>query len=192
VRRFIDTEQLADEVLQRSGAPRLSNAIAIDVEAILREYCKFDVAHVPDLELDKRRLLGAYISAYGLVMVEANMIDARKRFTMAHELGHVQMEFRFRGDLSLFQGDEPTFFRCDENDVLERPAGVIAPAKRPLNETLANKFAAHVLMPKGLVIETWRRTHDERACASALGVSREALGIRLQSLGMRPSPEEGL
>jgi hypothetical protein len=51
-------------------------------------------------------------------------------------------------------------------------------------ELIANEFAAHVLMPKRLVIRSWLQTQDLGLTASLFNVSREAMQTRLSRLGL--------
>jgi Zn-dependent peptidase ImmA (M78 family) len=113
------------------------------------------------------------------VMVKENCIEVRKRFSIAHELGHAQLEHSFGDAATLFQTEHPVFFRCEDKDI----DSDAAKSKRPLSEVLANKFAAYVLMPPNLVREVWRKYQNVHECADALQVSIQALNIRLSELG---------
>ncbi len=60
----------------------------------------------------------------------------------------------------------------------ERRAGL-----RRKREIRANKFAAHLLMPEGLVREVWREQHgNAERVSDALMMSNEALEYRLKDL----------
>ena len=162
----------------------MPNGMAVDVEAILLCYCMFDVAQIPRLMLGGIRLSGAYAPAQRIIMVEATESLGRQRFSMAHELGHAEIQFRsLASGLSLFDAGAPaTVYRCASEDVNDRSP---EKAAKDLNETLANMFAARLLMPGGLVREAWRKSHSLKECAELLDVSREALGYRLDALGLR-------
>jgi Zn-dependent peptidase ImmA (M78 family) len=57
---------------------------------------------------------------------------------------------------------------------------------RRKKEIRANKFAAHLLMPDGLVREVWRLEHGNAdRVATTLGVSKETLGYRLEDLNLK-------
>ena len=91
----------------------------------------------------------------------------RKRFTVAHEIGH----FVRRSDDS--------FEYVDRRDTLSTTG-------TDPDEVYANAFAANLLMPESEV----KRLHRERATdlemALRFGVSREAMNIRLNFLGITP------
>jgi Zn-dependent peptidase ImmA (M78 family) len=179
---YIDVETLANAVLERSGSPRLENGVAIDVESILREYRGFDVAEIEGLVLRGQPLLGAFVPAYALVMVEANCLSTRKRFSMAHELGHAEIEHPSAGQSErLFaQVDEAIYFRCDATAILndQQPAQ----RQRSLPGVLANKFAAALLMPARLVLDIWKSRQDVEYCAELLNVSLAAMSFRIAVL----------
>lgn len=90
----------------------------------------------------------------------------RKRFTVAHELGH------------FVQKSEDTFEYVDRRDTLSSMG--VSP-----DEMYANAFAANLLMPED---EIKRLIKEEKTSdlemAMRFGVSREAMKIRLSSLGL--------
>jgi Zn-dependent peptidase ImmA (M78 family) len=178
-RGFVDVDKLADNILSKSGTPRRPNGFAVDVEGILTMYCHFDVAHIPRLSLGGVSLSGAIVPERMVVLVEATEPDRRKRFTMAHELGHAEIDYHsMAGGPGLFEPSGIRSYRCLPTDVQDLNPDNTA-ARR---EMLANKFAACILMPRGLARSLWRETHDVTKCADLLEVSREAAGYRLNEL----------
>lgn len=178
----------ADEVLRRSGMPRLDNGIAIDVRGIIEDFCKFKFAEVPNLEFNGKRRLAAFIPDFNYILVEEHCIEVRRRFSMAHELGHAQLEHDFGSAESLFGSTTQQAFLCGEDDLEgarldERRAGL-----RRRSEIRANQFAAFLLMPEGLVREVWRNASAVRDCADKLAVSVQAIGYRLGDLRLAPEP----
>ncbi|MFZ1125735.1 MAG: ImmA/IrrE family metallo-endopeptidase [Candidatus Baltobacteraceae bacterium] len=174
----------AQEILRKSGSPRLANGIAIDVQRIIEEHCGFEIHEIDGLDPGGYPVLGLFVPNYNIVMIEADCIEPRKRFSMAHELGHAELEYDFGDADSLFDLGEPKMFGCTSEDedlhnMDERHAGY-----RRLKEILANKFAANLLMPEGLVRQIWREWRDAERVANALAVSREAIGYRLHELGL--------
>ncbi len=99
----------------------------------------------------------------------------RRRFTIAHEIGHFTLH---RARTKFFLDASPVFFRCDD-----------APATDPIAEREANKFAAELLMPTDAIrqliqaepIDPFDET-DIRRLADRLRVSPQALTIRLTEL----------
>jgi Zn-dependent peptidase ImmA (M78 family) len=91
----------------------------------------------------------------------------RKRFTAAHEIGH------------FIRRSDDSFEYVDRRDTLSTMG------TNP-DEIYANAFAANLLMPESEV----RRLHDERVSdlemALRFGVSRDAMNVRLSSLGLKP------
>jgi predicted transcriptional regulator len=107
----------------------------------------------------------------GLYKVVVNAIHApvRQRFTAAHELGH----YIYHRDLLGAGVGDTRAYRADGTDF---PNAAI----RPMHERQANSFAANLLMPQHS-IERLRAegVHEVRALADRLGVSAEAMRIRL-------------
>lgn len=174
----------ADEILRRSGYPRLPNGIGIDVQAIIEDFCKFKFALVPELQLGGKRRLAVYIPEHNYVIVEEHCIESRRRFSLAHELAHAELEHDFGPAQNLFGDSTAAAFLCGEEDLsvartAERRVGL-----RRRSEIRANQFAAFLLMPEPLVREVWRRHADPQTCAGALSVSVESLGYRLRELGL--------
>jgi Zn-dependent peptidase ImmA (M78 family)/transcriptional regulator with XRE-family HTH domain len=104
-----------------------------------------------------------------LIAYNANHPQGRKRFTVAHELGHLLMDHldSFHVDLTVREGAEGR------------------PGYDPSKEKQANEFAANLLMPA-----EWVRRHLEggpslKAVANdVFEVSELAFGYRLMALGI--------
>lgn len=115
-----------------------------------------------------------------IIVVNGDDPPVRQRFTVAHELGHLQ----------LHAGDKVS---------IDRDLRVNARANdQPHNqeEVEANRFAAALLMPEGLVrsvgqeISQRSRLTDESLVgelAKRFDVSREAMKFRLANLGLLTS-----
>ncbi|MHB1549871.1 MAG: ImmA/IrrE family metallo-endopeptidase [Vulcanimicrobiaceae bacterium] len=172
----------ADEILRKSGSPRLENGIGIDVTRIVRSYYHFNLAFIPDLNLGGRRLLAAYLPEYHYVLVEKRCLWTRQRFSIVHELGHAELEDDFGSASTLFAVDDA--FLCADTDADDDITFVQAHGRRRRCEIRANQFATFVLMPDELVREVWRSRGNIRSSADALGVSMEALRYRLADLGL--------
>jgi hypothetical protein len=177
---YKDVEGAAERLLRASGAPRLANKVAIDVFAIANRCCHFDIAQVPDLNLGGS-VLGAFLPEFDLVLLKANCLETRKRFSLAHELGHAQLEYAFGSGEGLFGPARSVYYRCEDLD-MEFDTGQLV--SRPRAEVLANKFAASILMPEAILRDAWRMTAQLPDCASLLGVSLQSLKIRLHEFEM--------
>jgi transcriptional regulator with XRE-family HTH domain len=97
----------------------------------------------------------------------------RRRFTLAHELGHHLLRHSASFHLDFFDtggsaGD--------------------APGYNWQHERAANEFAANLLMPADLVRREVDRVRDIDELAAAFDVSRQAMAFRLAALGLRPGP----
>lgn len=123
-------------------------------------------------ELDPR-VSGAIIKHPGenpVIGLQKEDHDSRKRVTCAHQLGHY-----------ILCAGKDDFYRVDGRDALSTETS-------DPDEVFANRFAAALLMPEAAV----RRHADEPIYyqASRFGVSAEALGYRLEQLGLRVNEPE--
>lgn len=181
----------ADEILRRSGLPRLEKGIAVDVRRIIEDFCSFKFALVPNLEFNGKRRLAAFIPDFNYILVEEHCIESRRRFSMAHELGHAQLEHDFGSAESLFGAPPQQAFLCGEDDVEGEKIDERRAGRRRRSEIRANQFAVFLLMPEDLVREVWRNTRDVRSCADLLAVSAQAMGYRLKDLKLISEPFTG-
>lgn len=100
----------------------------------------------------------------------------RKRFTIAHELGHHFLHLMEDGEIVDTEGD---LFRNDWSD-----KGAVEQGSRRI-EIQANQFAAALLMPARLVEEVYQGvTKDITEISRIFKVSEEAMGYRLNQLGL--------
>ena len=161
-------------------------SLPVPIEEIADTYVGLLVRDVEDLGTapgapepgQGQALSGLLLPARGEIWVnaeEARQWPARRRFTIAHELGH----WRLHRD-------------ADERAVFCR-AGSIAPdtqtrATLPPAEDEANVFAAAVLMPARLVREQYVRCDRDffRLC-DKFGASGAAMGRRLHAVITPPS-----
>jgi Zn-dependent peptidase ImmA (M78 family) len=161
----------------------MPNGRAIDVEHIVREFCKIELMFIDGLHPSGRPLLGLFTPTFNAIMLESNCVEVRQRFTIAHEIGHVQLDHGYGNANPLFDLDQPETFECTEEDENLGVMDELKAGLRRKKEIRANQFAAHLLMPEGLVREVWREEHRNLdRVASSLLVSKEALGYRLSDL----------
>ena len=184
VSRFINIEAEIERMLRYSGAPRLDNGIAIDVERLVRETFDIDVAYIDGLKIRGRPIAGALIPEHKILLVEASDIKERQRFTIAHECGHLILDYRNVGSPSLFVETFSALFSCSVMDIDDG-----ATPWRKRREVLANQFAARLLMPARLCKEVFHNERTVEHCAFALNVSKEACRIRLAELGFVQNPQ---
>jgi len=112
---------------------------------------------------------GVFFKKDGKLFLGVNESDAenRKRFTIAHEIGHYILH-----PSSLLHYDKP-------NMIHYRSTQVLGPLERE-----ANYFAAELLMPEDLVKQCIERgIRSVAELARRFQVSDEAMGYRLANLG---------
>lgn len=158
----------------------VTDAPPIDVDRLAEEAAGLDV----QLHGNLRSLLGApgpKLSGLLLLSEDRVYIDAaeakrsngRRRFTVAHELGHWHLH-RDRGDSHF----------CRPEDIGGSQSDLYA-LKRI--EAEANRFAAALLMPESSVREQAPRLRlSIPALARRFGVSADAMQVRLEVLDLLP------
>jgi Zn-dependent peptidase ImmA (M78 family) len=120
---------------------------------------------------DLQDLSGALYPAEREIHVNAKEAETRRRFTLAHELGHWICQ-RLDGRAA------PMF--CRQQDLA-------ASADRAL-EREANIFAAELVMPEPEVRAAFAQHGDVKELAEAFGVSPLAMQWRLYSFELAQSP----
>lgn len=138
----------------------------IDVEAIA-EHCGATVVYEP-LAGCAARILG--LGERAIITVDSSSSPARRRFSVAHELGHWMCD---RGRIG---------FSCTEQ-ILIAGWGGANPEHR------ANTFAAELILPRKMFKERAKSCEPSlancRALARAFGTSLTATALRLVDLGPR-------
>lgn len=123
--------------------------------------------------LTARRAEGATI------LIKENDSLVRKRFSVAHELGHLLLHLRSGTDEIITT--EADLFRIGDS-----PSESWTPERR--REYEANVFAAELLMPAELVRSYWEQVSPKErtidTMANIFQVSDAAMAIRLQDLGL--------
>lgn len=123
---------------------------------------------VEEIEIDYSGLL---LPSERRLIVNASEPDQRRRFTLAHEVGHWVCQ--------VAEGHAAPVF-CRTADLGPDP-------DRSL-EREANVFAAELLMPEPLVRAEWKRAPSCTELASTFGVSDEAMHWRLFNFDLVAEP----
>lgn len=167
-------------------------AIRENVEALLRQH-RIKKAPVPvekiaeRLGLDVRyapfdgELSGALVRNDGECYIGVNSLHSpnRRRFTIAHELGHYLLH---EGVKQHLDNDFRVNWRDDKSSKAVNP-----------EEMEANRFAAELLMPAEFLVRDIERIEnfDSESAINLLArryrVSREAMKIRLGNFGFIPA-----
>lgn len=184
-----EIEQIANNVLKQYN---IENAPFSHI----KEVC--DQEHI---KLKKTNFSSEMDGAFSIIKNEKyifynpQMIGGRKNFTKAHELGHYFLDHQLEAGNMIY---------CYNQHVSEGNQQAL-----PRIETEANYFATYFLMPKQMMLKEYQTiAHflrldtsrplyvDKQTCnhkywglvsrhfVSRFGVSNEALGYRLHSLGM--------
>lgn len=106
----------------------------------------------------------------GYIFVDEEEPPYRKRFTVLHELGHILLHHKTEKSPIISFRDE----------IID--TGIISYNKNKLQEYEANLFAANILMPKNKIKELLLNDYSILDIANILGVSVQALQIRLNEM----------
>lgn len=108
------------------------------------------------------------------ILLEQGEPPYRKRFSIAHELGHHFLHLLADGEIV----DKTTdFFR----DSVEAGQELSEDRRKEIE---ANQFAAALLMPAELIREAWPSRKSVEEMAELFNVSESAMGFRLARLGL--------
>jgi len=128
---------------------------------------------VREAEFNSDRISGMIENNHGKVTIYIRGSDSasRKRFTLAHELGHYALHMN--NDNTFVDGYE-IFERSDFSNYTDRQ-----------KEKEANNFAADLLMPAERVKKMWPEClYSKELMAAKFKVSLQAMDIRLSMLGL--------
>jgi len=161
------------ELIQEVGI----SSFPVDLEKIA-DHLNIQIVY-DDLDDDVSGFLVAERNSKAVAVINKLHPRNRQRFTIAHEIGHFKLHVQSEDEETIFVDKKYAFHR-DANSSL----GIYDQEKE------ANAFASNLLMPEHLVeaaiAELNLYTLDDNdmpILAKKIGVSEQALGFRLQSLG---------
>jgi hypothetical protein len=155
-------------VLRRRYHQRFGGAdVPVPVEAIAEDLCGLVVEQADGLDVS-----GLLIPAERRIFLNAAESPQRRRFTLAHELGHWVCQ-------CLEGATASRYCRAEE-------VGLDVSSKALERE--ANVFAAELLMPENGVRDRWSRAASTDELARWFGVSAEAMSWRLYSFDLVKDP----
>lgn len=176
-KRLKQIEELANEILLETGCYSIPVRVR---EVVGKKYIDIDER---DLGND---VSGVLLSdgRSAIIGVNNKNKEPRKRFTLAHELGHYVLGHQREGVFVDTPHKYLTILFRDEN----------SSTGEYLQEREANAFAASLLMPRELVIEKAKEIAKKfvlqpdsdivEILASEFEVSNQAMGLRLSNLGL--------
>lgn len=158
----------------------------VDILKLLSQYKKSAPVNVEGLireigiQLDSKADLDQKISGEialldsGIYKISANKNEHyyRRRFTMAHELGHYLMHKDLIGN----GVDDSKKYRSTEDGSFYNTA------IEKIHERQANEFAVNLLVPIDLLTEEAKKNSDIEHLSRLFQVSKASMQIRLQSL----------
>ncbi len=177
-----EIERQADNVLQEHGQQsiptdpvRLANEVGIKVNNAV--FSSDAIAGMITKKGDSITLL-----------VKQNDPPQRKRFTIAHELGHHFLHLLSGDEVGFVDEEDPqmVLFREDPGTLQEQDdiGDDSEEKRRKRQESQANMFAAALLMPEQAVRYFYEITPDPADLARQFNVSTAALKSRLRQLGL--------
>tara|TARA_R110002020_G_scaffold31481_2_gene98089 strand:+ start:2171 stop:2689 length:519 start_codon:yes stop_codon:yes gene_type:complete len=170
--KYLDIEEKAYSLLKKNSE-HLKNDFEVDVYKIASNLSI--VIHEKSLS---NEISGLLIIKDGKVVigVDSDQGIQRKRFTIAHELGHYYLHRQFKSTFV-----DEVFARSGSSNQVEREA---------------NAFAAALLMPKELIIKAikvnnWQTIDDDEilSLAKKFNVSGVSMTYRLVNLNIIDQPD---
>lgn len=145
-------------------------SLPIDVDGLAQQIGLIVQRMVLPLGTDGMLVKDAPYEGFKAVL-DANAPTHRSRFTLAHEIGHFVHSYQ-------------DFPPGDVGGVLERRDGSSSAGTED-EEIWANRFAAALLMPSGIVVKLWGDGMSVEEMSELFNVSRESMAYRIKNLGLR-------
>jgi Zn-dependent peptidase ImmA (M78 family) len=149
-------------LIQNGELPINVNKVA-QILGVSVKYVNYKDPHIA------KTVSGSFVRSRNLILVNANEIGYRRRFTLAHELGHFALHKDIDGDI-LYRSDN-----IIDSDGLDQESKD--------REVEANCFAAALLMPRQVVNLLNDLNFKVEEMARMFDVSPSAMQYRLINLG---------
>jgi len=151
-------DERADALRARYHAAFADAELPVPVEAIAEDLLGLQVGESEDLAVS-----GMLVPPERQIWLNATEVGPRRRFTLAHELGHWVCQH--------LEGKTAAVY-CRAADVQPEPSATDRALERE-----ANVFAAELLMPEAQVREEWTRSAAIGELASRFRVSSQAIDM---------------
>jgi Zn-dependent peptidase ImmA (M78 family) len=167
---------LARLILRSAGAE-----IPVDIEEMIRDVADLSIETWP-YDCDAL-VIGLLSPGRPTVFLKNGLHRRRRRFTLAHEFGHVAMEWHI-GEIGCKPIDDANAFAIEELKPAESPHALLARERIAEQEAEATRFAAYLLMPDAFLRPLLAAKNLGIALheANALDVSGTALIMRLRAM----------
>lgn len=164
---IINPEEKAEEVIGKftDGKIPINPLVIAKINNINVENVEFNQTNISGM-------LQITQNEQATIFVKYNDHSNRKRFTIAHELGHFFLHYEQN---KTFVDKDLSFYR-NNPELSSRDY-----------EIEANQFAASLLMPREQVVREWvnRKNPAVDELAKIFGVSPSSMGFRITNLGLR-------
>ncbi len=176
------TDPRAAELLARHGELFGGSAVPVPVESIAEDMLGLRIAESDGLPVSG--LLLPREREIWLNAAEARQSAGRRRFTIAHELGHWVCQVLEGHRAPIYCRQAAIHPAADAELQQGVGAGPVRPATTPPLEREANVFAAELLMPEPAVRSAFSPDDSVEATATRFDVSQEAMRWRLFNFGL--------
>jgi len=137
----------------------------IPIETIAENYLKYQIEITTEGLFKEPEVLGGIIFEENTIQINGALEnqEGRYNFTVAHEIGHHALH---RNWLNSIKNQQTLFNSDDIPGILCRDVG-----KKPRGEFQADKYAAALLMPEGLVTASFKQVYENRINVSTIANS---------------------
>lgn len=168
-----EIEKITEGLIRDTGISKFP----VDLEKIAN-FLNIQISY-DDLDDDVSGFLVAERQNKAIAVINKAHHLNRQRFTIAHEIGHFKLHVQSANEETIFVDKKYSFHRDASSSL-----GIYK------QEREANAFASNLLMPEHMVEEAIMELNlyalddsDMSILAKKIGVSEQALGFRLESLG---------